>query len=129
MRGSDVCVSHAGVACGGAPAGNQNRSEHGFYSRYFSDDEMAVMLRPVDDLKDEIALCRVLTSRLMNVLSGSDIATDDVVKLSSLALRSAAVMSRLMKDQKVLSGAAADDLSSAIGQVLDQLSAEWGVCL
>lgn len=129
LRGSDLCSSHSGRAKGGAPVGNHNRLEHGFYSRYFSDDELAVMLAPVDDLKDEIALCRVLTGRLMRSLDDADIATDDVVKLSSIALRGAAVMSRLMKDQKVLSGQAADDLSSAIGQVLDQLSSEWGVQL
>lgn len=109
--------------------GNVNRLSHGFYSRYFTEDECAVMLSPVDDLKDEIALCRVLTGRLLRCLNDADIAGDDVVRLAGLALRSAAVTSRLLRDNKVLSGEAADDLSSAIGQVLDQLSAEWGVAL
>lgn len=130
MRGSDVCASHAGRARGGAPVGNQNRLDHGFYSRHFTDDELAVVLSPVDDLADEIALCRVLTGRLAGRLTGDgDMDVEDLVKLSSMALRASNTLARLMRDNRVLTGEAADDLAGSIGSVLDQLSTEWGVQL
>lgn len=130
MRGSDVCSSHDGRARGGAPAGNTNRLDHGFYSRHFTDDELAVVLSPVDDLGDEIALCRVLAGRLAGRLSSSDdVDIEDLVKLASMALRASNTLARLMRDNRVLTGEAADDLAGSIGAVLDQLSTEWGVSL
>lgn len=130
MRDSDVCASHAGRARGGAPIGNTNRLDHGFYSRHFTEAELEVVLSPVDDLADEIALCRVLTGRLAGRLSGDgDLEVEDLVKLASMALRASNTLARLMRDNRVLSGDAADDLAGSIGSVLDQLSAEWGVAL
>jgi len=129
MRDSDLCVAHAGRARGGAPTGNDNRYDHGFYSRHFTADELAVMLSPVDDLADEIALCRVLTSRMMERMGDSNLDAGDLVTLASMALRSANTTARLLRDNKVLSGEAADDLAGSIANVLDQLSGEWGVTL
>ena len=130
MRGSELCASHAGVARGGAPVGNANRLEHGFYSRHFTDDELGVMLSPVDDLNDEIGLCRVLTGRIVGRLTDvADLEVEDLVKLSSMALRASNTLARLMRDNRVLTGEAADDLAGSIGAVLDQLSSEWGVQL
>ena len=129
MRGSDLCASHAGRARGGAPVGNVNRLRHGLYSKHYSDEELALMLSPADDLQDEIALCRVLTGRMLAVLGSKDLDAVALVKLSGMALRAANVTARLLRANQVISGDAQDDLAGSIGAVLDQLSAEWGVAL
>ena len=51
VSGSDppLCSAHAGRDKGaGAPFGNQNRLEHGFYSRYFTLQELADLLDTAD---------------------------------------------------------------------------------
>lgn len=129
MRGSELCAAHAGRARGGAPVGNVNRLKHGLYSKHYSDEELALMLSPADDLQDEIALCRVLTGRLLGALTSDDLDGDALVKMSGMALRAANVTARLLRANQVISGDAQDDLAGSIGAVLDQLSAEWGVAL
>ena len=127
MRGSKLCAAHSGTARGGAPAGNTNRLTHGLYSHHYTDDELAILLSPPDDLSDEIALCRVLAGRLMGALHAPDVDNDGLVRLAGMALRSANVTARLLRANQVITGEAQDDLAGAIGNVLDQLSAQWGV--
>jgi hypothetical protein len=128
VRGSDLCASHAGLARGGAPAGNANARTHGLYSRHFTPDELEVLLNPPSDLADEIALSRVLTARLMAALSQVS-TTEEMVQVAGLALRAAATSAKLLHANKVLAGDSADDLAGAIGAVLDQLGSQWGVKL
>ena len=93
MRGSRLCAAHSGTAHGGAPAGNTNRLKHGLYSHHYTDEELAILLSPPDDLTDEIALCRVLAGRLMrsstntSVVSGSALIGRYTSKLSMSANR------------------------------------------
>ena len=126
-RGSKLCAAHSGRAGGGAPAGNTNRLKHGLYSYHYTDEELAILLSPPDDLTDEIALCRVLAGRLMGALKAPDLDNDGLVRLAGMALRSANVTARLLRANQVITGEAQDDLAGAIGNVLDQLSAQWGV--
>jgi len=128
-RGTTVCASHGRLTRGaGAPVDNTNRLSHGLYSRHFTDEEISTLLNPPSDLADEIALCRVLTGRLMSALTAPH-DRQGLLELASMALRSAAVTAKLLRANQVLSGDTADDLAGAIGNVLDQLSTQWDVKL
>lgn len=129
VRGGEQCASHAGLARGGATVGNRNATRHGLYSQYFTDAELRTLLSAEPaGVGDEIALCRVLTGRLMSALQAAN-GCDELVTIAGLALRSAAVTARLLQTNRVLTGDSGDDLASAIGSVLDQLSAHWNVQL
>jgi len=69
-------------------------------------------------------------ARLTELIDAAD--PDDVrtlVKLFSLHAQNASRMGRLLRDQRALSGQAADGISGAIAQALDELSSEWGTPL
>jgi len=69
-------------------------------------------------------------TRLTEMIDATD--PDDVrtlVKLFSLHAQNASRMGRLLRDQRALSGQAADGITGAIAQALDELSSEWGVTL
>ncbi len=69
-------------------------------------------------------------ARLTALIDAAD--PDDVhtlVKLFSLHAQNASRMGRLLRDQRALSGTAADGIAGAIAQALDELSSEWGTPL
>jgi hypothetical protein len=51
----------------------------------------------------------------------------DLTHLLALHGQNATRLGRLLRDKRALSGEAADGLSSAISQALDELSTEWGI--
>jgi hypothetical protein len=61
------------------------------------------------------------------VAEGADIG--DVARLFALHGQNASRLGRLLRDQQALSGDSADELLDAIGQALDELSAELGIKL
>ena len=63
----------------------------------------------------------------MGALKAPDLDSDALVRLAGMALRSANVTARLLRVNQAITGEAQDDLAGAIGNVLDQLSAQWGV--
>jgi len=69
-------------------------------------------------------------ARLTELIDAAD--PDDVrtlIKLFSLHAQNASRMGRLLRDQRALSGQAADGIAGAIAQALDELSSEWGTPL
>ena len=137
VRGSDppLCSIHNGRTKGGAPAGQHHPNHaHGFYSSALDPAELADLVTFSDDmtLADEIAVCRVVLRRLLSTLEdppGPDQDTVDYAKLAGLSLQAARTVARLLRDQRALSGKAADGIVAAIAQALDELSTEWGVQL
>jgi hypothetical protein len=65
-----------------AKPGNQNALKHGLYAKRFTHDEKLLLRRmPDDDLRQEIALLRVVTDRILGHL---DHPGDDMDKFSKL---------------------------------------------
>lgn len=137
VRGSDppACAAHAGRTKGaGAPPHNINRRQHGFYSPVLVPDELADLVQFADDLSlaDEIALARVILRRVVGKLTVTDPAVldiEDLSKLAALSLAGTRTVARLLRDQRALSGDAADGFAGAIAQALDELSTEIGIQL
>jgi len=129
VRGSDppLCSSHGGGrAPVGAPAGNQNARSHGFYV-----NEVAPLPDP-DDVPDSIAGVihdlAVKQARLSKHINGhlESYDIDVLARLLQLHAQTASRLGRLLRDQRALSGEAADGISAAIAQALDELSTELG---
>jgi hypothetical protein len=137
IRGSDppTCATHAGrTKTAGAPLANVNRQAHGFYSAALDPNELADLVAFADDvsLDDEIALARVILRRVTNHLRHPDLETidlDNLATLASLVLAGTRTVARLLRDQRALSGDAADGFAGAIAQALDELSTELGLQL
>ena len=127
VRGSDPprCSAHGGGrAPVGAPSGNHNARTHGFYV-----DEVAP-LPEQDDIPDSIAEVihdlAVKQARLSKIINGKPNSSDIHVlaRLLQLHAQTASRLGRLLRDQRALSGEAADGISAAIAQALDELSTE-----
>jgi hypothetical protein len=145
-RDSDppLCSTHSKRNTGaGAPAGNQNRQDHGFYGRHYSLDEIADLIAYAADmtLADEIAAVRVATRRVFEKINTGmtldqdpngdefkrELTAEEYAKLSILIFQGASTTARLLRAQRALTGDAADGIAGAIGQALDELANEWGI--
>ena len=123
------CAAHGGSRKHpGAPEGNRNALKHGFYAQ---------PQQPLTDIADIIADLAAkqaaLSAHIDDALSDADDDTRphlvDLVKLFSLHGQNASRLGRLLRDQRALSGDAADGISGAIAQALDELSTELGTAL
>ncbi|MGC9346697.1 MAG: hypothetical protein ACP5JG_01050 [Anaerolineae bacterium] len=132
VRGSDPprCAAHGGgKAPVGAPKGNQNALKHGLYARIPPPEA------DLGDIPDTInAVIRDLAikqARLSNYINGNlrDLDVRTLARLLQLHAQTASRLGRLLRDQRALSGEAADGISGAIAQALDELSNELGVDL
>ena len=121
-----LCAAHGGSKKRpGAPRGNRNALKHGFY---------ATPTRPLTSIADIIADLaekqETLSNHIDTILSTAD--NDDLpnmidlVKLFALHGQNASRLGRLLRDQRALSGDAADGIAGAIAQALDELSTELG---
>jgi len=135
-----LCAAHRGSTIGaGAPLGNQNRADHGFYSRILQNGELADLADLVKfsedlSLDDEIGLVRVTLRRVMarfklSNLERDDVANEEMIKMAGLVMAGARTIARLLRDKRALSGKAADGISGAIAQALDEMGTEYGLPL
>ena len=123
VRGTDPprCAPHGGGRWPvGPPKGSQNRLKHGFYIRPVGD------LTSLDDIIEDLAIRQARLSAYIDS-QGEDVSVDEIVQLLRLHGQNASRLERLLRAKRALSGEAADGLSGAIAQVLDELSAELGV--
>jgi hypothetical protein len=107
---------------GGQP-GNFNALKHGFYSRIFQDREAIELEAMLDsDLKDEIAMLRVVIRRVLQYSEEPESLEDAVRVLSAISTASARLAS-LLRVQKMLGGAgeATDAISEALTQIVQDL--------
>ena len=70
-----------------------------------------------------------MTRFKLNNLEREDMANEEMMKMASLVMMGARTVARLLRDQRAISGQAADGISGAIGQALDELGSEWGLPL
>ena len=80
---------------------------------------------------DEIACARVALRRVLAALGApgdeTGLSASEFARLATLAFQGTRTVSRLLRDQRALSGDAADGINGAIGAALDELSVMWGV--
>jgi len=122
VRGSDppACSAHA-------------RKWQGFYACALESKELADLAAYGGDLSldDEIACARVAVRRVLAALGApgdeTGLAASELARLAGLAFQGTRTVSRLLRDQRALSGDAADGINGAIGAALDELSVMWGV--
>lgn len=132
VRGSDppTCSVHDGRC-------------RGFYGSAIHPEELADLVAYAGDLtlEDEIACARVALRRVLAALSapgdtgaegpltGDALSAGEFARVAGLAFQGARTVSRLLRDQRALSGDAAEGISGAIAAALDELSTMWGVDL
>jgi plasmid maintenance system antidote protein VapI len=80
-------------------------------------------------IRDLAAKQQRLSALIDSHLNDESLTTADLARLLALHGLNASRLGRLLRDKRALSGDAADGLAGAIGQVLDELSSEWGVDL
>ena len=113
-----------------------------FYSSVLHPDELADLLAHAGELSldDEIACARVALRRVLAVLNtappaaGEDdqapepaLSPAEFARLAALAFQGTRSVARLLRDRRAIRGDAADGISAAIAQALDELSTEWGI--
>lgn len=129
MHDSDppICNIHAGTAK--APTSNDNAKTHGFYSRAYTDQEIADLITYAIDetLDDEIAVTRVALRRVFTLLKLANLEPKEYTHLASLAFVGARTVGRLLRDKRALSGEAADGLTTTLTAALDELATELGI--
>jgi uncharacterized protein YjcR len=129
LRESDPprCSAHAGRNQGaGAPKGNQNRLAHGFYSRFYTLEELADLLETADipELAAEIATARIAVRRVLQFLhdqNGRHLDPQHFHASIALLFTGSSTVARLLRQQRAISGEAADTLTEALAAALEQV--------
>ena len=125
-----LCSAHAGRNIGaGAPEGNDNAKTHGAYSDLIQPEELARLVTDADDttLQDEMALTRLANRRLIEHLQDDNTPRADAIAAAQAIFRGARTVALLLRDQRALSGEAADGISGALAQAIHELASEWGI--
>lgn len=117
------CAAHGGgSAAVGAPIGNANAQTHGLYAR---------PTKPLTTIEDVIADLAEKQARLSAYIDECLIEPDiDSIKaLLAIHAQTASRLGKLLRDQRALSGEAADGISGAIAAALAELGTELGADL
>jgi hypothetical protein len=126
VRGTDppLCAAHGGSEIrSGAPPGNQNARKHGYYAAGELPDECSI-----DAIIDNLYQRQLhLDEYIDQVLAGGSVSIEELAHLLRIHGQNASRLGRLLRDRRALSGDAADGISGAIAQALDELSNELGV--
>ncbi|HSM57443.1 MAG TPA: hypothetical protein VK879_14930 [Candidatus Sulfomarinibacteraceae bacterium] len=131
VRGSEPprCPAHAGLT-GGASSSRRSDAGSGFYGRQLTTQEISDLVASTGDssLVDEIAVSRVVLRRLLSVLQDEDeLSVRELTRVASMVFNGSRVVAHLLRDERALSGEAADGIAGAIGHALDELATEWGL--
>lgn len=118
------CGSHGGTERRqGAPIGNTNARTHGFYLPSSTHPPYTI-----DEIIADLSSKQRLLSQHIDQLT-DDADLPALVTLFRLHAQTASRLSRLLRDQRALSGLASDGISGAIAQALDELSTELATSL
>jgi hypothetical protein len=133
VQGSDPprCAAHGGTTARiGAPPGSQNALKHGYYAESASPDLTG------DNLPEHCtidAIIRMLFQKQValdeyidHILLTSTPSLKELGHLLRIHGQNASRLGRLLRDRRALSGDAADGISGAIAQALDELHSELG---
>jgi hypothetical protein len=121
-RGTEAgrCDAHAGPGSGGEDGGRDA------YPRARKLQEGCTIEAVIDDLYRQQVLLSEAIDRLR---TEEDATVTELTRLLRIHGQNASRLGRLLRDRRALSGDAADGISGAIGQALDELSNEWGIPL
>ena len=146
-RDARTAAKGRGAVTGNAVGSVQDREPTdpaAFYASALEAAELADLVAFAGDLTldDEIACARIALRRVLAVLSadgappdghgeaeaaGAGLTPAEYARLAALAFQGTSTVARLLRDRRALCGDAADGISAAIGQALDELSSEWGI--
>ena len=119
-----TCAAHGGTGNRpGAPTQNQNALKHGLFVT--TPPTPISITAIIDDLHTKQATISAFIDKQMH--TETDI--EDLVRLLQLHGQNASRLGRLLRDQRALSGEAADGIAGAIGAALDELGTQWGIDL
>jgi hypothetical protein len=130
VHGSDPprCSAHGGGSRPvGAPKGNANAQTHGYYTATSAVAAPDVGISGI--IADLAAKQAALSSYIDACLASGEADVHAVAHLLALHGQNASRLGRLLRDQRALSGDAADGIAGAIAQALDELSTELEVTL
>ena len=117
-----ICAAHGATGKKpGAPKQNQNALKHGLFTA--SPQTPLTITAIIDDLHAKQATISAFIDKHMH--TETDI--EDLVRLLQLHGQNASRLGRLLRDQRALSGEAADGIAGAIGAALDELSTQMGI--
>ena len=123
VKGSNPprCAAHSGLV--GAPAGNKNALKHGGYAalRQAQDEAQGSEIRGIGDAVEDIE--KRLT-RLARFLDGCP--DEEMFPVMALYGQMISRYGRLLRDNKVLSDEAADDILDALSRAWELLGEEMG---
>lgn len=115
-----LCSAHAGRA--GAPANNQNRYVHGFYSKSFKASEIVDLVAHATNttLEDELAVTRILVQRYMKFLNREEAKIYDYSSIAPhvfAGVRTIALLLRQIETQQ--SGGPWDEILDQMSEILN----------
>ena len=126
-----LCSAHRPDADWGAPAGNQNALKHGYYAT--CPDQRGGNLPDdctIDTIIDMLYDKQVALDRYIDrILTTGRPSTQELIHLLRIHGQNASRLGRLLRDRRALSGDAADGISGAIAQALEELHNELGTDL
>lgn len=134
VHGTDppMCPVHQGMNVGaGGQRGNQNARKHGFYSRYYTADELNDLAEEEIDLTldGEIKVVRVALRRALRVLDDDESDPVLVAALVPLVFSGSRTIARLLRDRRQMNGESGETVMKEMADALDDLAAEWGISL
>ena len=117
-----------------APQASATGASGGFYSPFLMPTELAdlVALAGDESLDDEIALARVCCMRIFQYLNSANSQTTpgtSFATLTATALTGTRTVARLLRERKLISGTAADNLAGSLETILRQVGEHLGVGL
>jgi len=116
------CSVHGGTKKKiGAPKGNKNALKHGFYA---AEPKAVTVADAIAGLVDKLNyIDNILQTR------SDDFSNEQIIRMIALYQQGTSRLGRLLRDKRAVSGEAADGISAAIAQALDELSTQLGVKL
>jgi hypothetical protein len=131
VRGSDPprCAAHGGTTARiGAPPGSQNALKHGFYvrrAREAQPEEVAGEGWSIERIILDLSTKQARLSQYIEARA-EELSAEDLARFLMIHGQNASRLGRLLRDRRALSGEAADGISAAIAQALDELNSELG---
>ena len=124
------CAPHGGGSASvGAPTGNQNALKHGFYVPRACEERLQDIPPDqwsIDTIILDVCIKQARLSRYIE-LNRADLSAKQLARFLQLHGRNASRLGRLLRDRRALCGDAADGISAAIAQALDELHDELGI--
>ena len=131
LRDSDppLCYAHARNAASGIRPEEQP-VKRGFYSRYYTLEEIADMVDMAIDesLDDELAATRIAVRRVLQQLK-KELSPDVYAHMAGLIFRGTNTVARLLKTKRSLSDELEGEFITCIGEALNGIGTEYDLDL